>query len=247
MTEAEQKAASEAAAKAAAEKTAAEKGGKEDVAGKEDEAADDDDGGEDPKAHIAKLNAENKKHRLAAKATKAQNAELLAAQERTNKALALLQGKEVGSIDPLLAVQKASDAKMRNAFLKAAVAAEAGKDAHDVGAVFELAKSKLSGVTVDLDTEEVDADELKEVLDEMRESKPFLFKKADENVLDLKNAPPKKGVKNPPDSGKAVGGANFYQTYQQLLSQNRLGEAQEFYNKNRASIMVQMKSNPNLG
>lgn len=247
MTEAEKA----AEVKAAADKLAAEKktGSKEETKEEDDvEGEEDDDEGGDSKAEISRLKTESKKHRLAAKTAKA---ELAAANAEKDRVIAALGNKgEQNKPDPVAEIKKSSDAKMRNAFLKAAVAANVGADAHDPAAVYLLASKKLGDVEVDLDTEEVDGDALSEVLDEMREKQPFLFKKAEAAEGGEEKKPTTNKVRTgklPPDAGHGTRGANHYQQYQQLVQQNRAGEAQAYYQANRAAILVQMKADPKLG
>lgn len=181
--------------------------------------------------YLEKLKEENVKRRQENKALK----EKL---ERQEKALAILQGKDKPDLDPLEAAKSAADAKLRNAILKGELAVVA-RDAHDPSDLMQLGSKLLKDVEVDVDTESVDRDQLEAAVAKLRKQKPFLFKTS---VVDPDtNSEKKKGAPLPKDGGQPTGGKNFLAQWKQLKEQGRTAEAQEYYKKNRAEIMAQMK------
>ncbi len=232
--EAKTKAGVDAAAKKAAEAAKA-KEGKGDGEGEEG----DDEGDDEPeevdveklKAQNKKLREENAKRRVATKKVEEEN-------QRQKKALGILQGKEVGEVDPLEAAQKAADAKLRRATLKGALASVA-KDAHDPLLLLSAYPSHFEGVEVDLENESVDEDALEEAVAALRKKKPFLFGAgaADETKVDDKKT---KFVKLPKGGPPKVG-TDHMATWRQLKETDPRG-AQEYYKKNLEAIRAQQKS-----
>ena len=181
--------------------------------------------------YAEKLKEENIKRRQENKALK----EKL---ERQEKALAILQGKDKPDLDPLEQAKAIADAKLRNAILKGELAVVA-RDAHDPSDLMQLGAKLLKDVEVDVDSESVDRDQLEAAVAKLRKQKPFLFKTA---VVDTDtNSEKKKGQPLPKDGGQPVNGKNHVAQWKQLKDQGRNAEAQEYYKKNRAEIMAQMK------
>lgn len=230
MTDEEKKAeaAKVEAEKKAAEAKVAEAGKKED-----DEAEDDDETPSDPKAHIAKLNAENTKRRQNEKALKAENAKLREDQSRKDKALEILTGKKVGEVDPLEKAKADSDLRQARLLIRADLAVVA-RDAHDPSMLYKAFPEKFKDVKVDLENDSVDRDSLKEAVADIRKENPFLFMKKGETK-------PGTAPFENPDKGQGGGGGNHFAAWQQLKKAGDSKGAQEYYNKNKTLILAQMK------
>lgn len=218
-------------------KTGAE--GKESTEGgsdDEDPAEDDEKelSADEAKAEIKKLRAENAKRRLNQKETGAKMKALTEDQAKKDKALAILQGKEVADIDPLVKAKEVSDGKMRSALIRASLASQA-RDAHDPAMLYQVNPKAFAEVEVDLDTESVDEEQLDAVVSKMRKAKPFLF------------TPPegkeKPNGRLPPDGKGAqpVKGQNERAIWNKLNEEGKTKEATEFYAKNKTLILQQMR------
>jgi hypothetical protein len=177
-------------------------------------------------AYVEKLKAENAERRV-------ENKKLKQEQERIGKALAMLQGKEAPDLDPIEQAKKATDSKLRNAMMKGELANRA-KDAHDAGALMKMHPEAFKDVTVDLEGETVDSDELDAAIAKVRKQSPYLFRGDGKTTT--------KGAPLPKDGGQPSGGENHHAAWKQLKEQGRDAEAQEFYSKHRASIMAQMRN-----
>lgn len=178
-------------------------------------------------AYVKKLKDENAKRRVQAK-------ELTEKQSRLEKALAVLQGKDAPELEPIERAKQQSDSRMRNAFLKAELASVA-RDAHDPATLFQVRGELFKSVTVDLETEQVDAEELSEAVEKLRKSKPFLFKASTTD-----ETKPKNGSPLPKDRGTPKDGNTELVTWQTLKKAGRVKEAQEYYQKNGEIIRRQL-------
>lgn len=228
MTEEEKKALEAAKAEAAKKEAvdlAAKKAAEDKTKEKGKEDPDDDE--KDTAGHIKKLKDEAAARRL-------ENKDLKAKVEKFEKALGVITGKTEGNADPIEAQKKASDTKLRNAMLRAAVAS-AAKDAHDSKLVFSV--TDLSKIDVDLENETWDDDAVIEAVSKVRKDKAFLFSTT---VADPKKT--KVGGKPAPDgSGQPSNGVNHREVWNQLKAQGRTAEAQEYWVKNNKEIMQLLK------
>lgn len=179
---------------------------------------------------IAELNKENQKHRLSRK-----EVEDLAARQK--KALELLTGKSDETPDPAELQKKATDEKVRRAYLKAAFVAEAAKNMHDADFAFDAMSRELSDVQVNLDTGEVDKTAIRTKLEDVKKARPFLFVSNNSSGNNTPRPPPG----NPDGNGQPAGGNPYQQWLTMKADPLRAGEAQEFYSKNRAAILAHMK------
>ncbi len=225
----------QAAADALALKNKQEDKNAKDKKESEDGDEGDEDGEDDPptedvatlKAQNEKLKKENAKRRVSERDTKAQI-------ERQNQALAILQGKKVGDIDPIEKAQTESKLKTSRALIKAEIGNMA-RDAHNPGAIFATYGGRFKDIEVDLDEETVDTDSLKEVIDGIRKESPWMFQSTkDETKVDLKTG------KRAPDKGSPVTGKNQKAEWQKLLQEGRVAEANKFYKENQALIRAQL-------
>lgn len=183
--------------------------------------------------HIAELNEENKKHRLGKKEVEELN-------EKQKKAIALLTGKSDETPDPAELQRKATDEKVRKAYLKAAFVTEAAKHMHDADFAFDAMARELADVPVNLETGEVDRKLIKDKLDVFKTSKPFLFVSTSNTNNGTTTTKPPPG--NVDGNGQPSGGGNPYQQWKTLKADPlRSGEAQKFYDANRAAILANMK------
>lgn len=236
MLTAEQQKEADEKAKLEAEKAKQEalknKGGE--GGGDDDEGGDD--GGDDEEekdaaklqANLKKARAENAKRRVKEKETQEEN-------DRLKKALGILQGKKEGDIDPLEKAKAETDGKLRRSILKGSVAI-LGKDAHNPGMLLSAFQSKFKDVEVDIDTEEVDEDAVKEVIAGIKKENPWMFQSAEGD----KGAEKNKGGKRAPDSGRPIGGVDHKAEWNKLKSENRHKEAQKYYAENKAAILSQL-------
>lgn len=229
---AEEKAAADAAAKAAADAKA-----KEEEKEETEEEVDEEVKAPTPEqfkalqTKLAKANAEGKDKRLKLKALEAEK-------EKQDRALAILQGKDKPDLDPIVAAKAVGDAKLRNAMLKAALAVSA-KDAHDPGLLLSSFGGRFKEVTVDIDTESVDEDELSAVVTQLRKDKPFLFAaedKTEPNVIGKESG----GKKMPDGKGQPTTGTNHRAAWNKMLEQGRQAEAAAYYAKYANEIRRQM-------
>lgn len=190
----------------------------------------------DADKRIHELNEESKKHRLAAKAAddraKASEDKFVAFQKQVGEALGLTKPDETSAA--IKTVKDQSEAKSKRILLKSEVTRLVAKDAHDSDDVFRVLD--LSGVTVDLDKETVDADDLKSRIDLLKKNKPHLFVSA---KLDDKGKPVV--VVPAPDKGNPSGnGGSQYTIWKGLNDQGKVKEAREFYSKNQPAILATM-------
>lgn len=179
-------------------------------------------------AENKKLREENAKRRIEAKTTK----ETL---DRQSKALAILQGKDEPDVAPLEKAKADADRKMRNALLKGELASVA-KDAHDIADVFAIGSSLFKEVAVDVENETVDREALKEAVDGLRKSKPFLFESSEENPTIVSP----KGPPLPKDRAAPKGGTSEKAQWNALKAAGRNAEANEFYAKHKDTIRRQL-------
>lgn len=156
--------------------------------------------------------------------------------ERQERALAILQGKEKPDLDPVEQAKAAQESKLRNALLRAELASVA-RDAHDPSVLMALDAKLFKDVTVDLDNETVDREELEASVNKLRQTRPYLFKSAELPKDKDKTAP------LPKDGGQPTNGKNHMAIWKQLKDQGRTAEAAGYYQKNRAEIMAQMNQN----
>lgn len=183
---------------------------------------------EESKAHIAKLNKENEQRRKSETELKAK----LDAQTKTLKdALGVKEGEQP---DTKLADAKAqADAKAARILLKSAFVAQVAKDAHDPEAAFAVIAPKLKDVKVDLETETVDGDTLKSIVDDARKKHSFLFVKPGEGA----GSGPTKSNPSPDKGGTPAPGADTHaKHYLQLKAAGNHTEAREYYAKHMKEI-----------
>lgn len=234
MTEAEKaaaaKAEAEAKAKAEAEKAAAEK--KTDTTDEEEKPDDKPMTRAEFEAFKTKANKEAEKHRLRAKEAEAKFEGL---QKSLAGALGVKPTEDGSTGAPSLeVVTKAAEAKQRNLLLRSEfVALAAQEGAADPRDAFELARSSLADVSVDLDAESVDVEALREKIQGLKKSKPYMFAKANDGTSSGGGKPP---GKTPDGSGTPATGGTAYQQWQALEKAGRRLEATAFYGKNREAI-----------
>ncbi len=191
----------------------------------------------EPKAQIAKLNAENTKRRLNEKALKAENLKLKEDQARKDKALEILTGKKVaGDIDPIEKANQENNARQKRLLIRAELGTVA-KDAHDPGTLYKLFPEKFKDFDVDLETDTVNRDDLKEIVQSIRKENPYLFMAKKAAVA----AKVEGGALNV-DGGAASGGGNHRAQWNALKASGDKKAAQEYYNKNSKLILAQMSS-----
>ncbi len=227
MTDAEKAEAAKAeAAKSEAAKKAADEAEKAKADATKTPPADDTKDKESENARIKELNEESKKHRLEAKALKEENA-------RYKKAFEIIQGKEAQP-DPAELQKKQTDDRVRKAYLKSAFVSVAAKDMHDAEFAFDAVAAEFSDVTVDLDSGRVDKESIRGKLGDLKKARPFLFVQEQQTNGNGTKPPPR----SPPDgSGNPGNGGDVYKQWISLKqAPGRAKEAQEFYEKNRASI-----------
>lgn len=206
-----------------------EGGGTEEGDDEESEEADSDDV-KVLKAQNEKLKKENAKRRVSERDTKAQI-------ERQNKALAILQGKDVGTVDPIEKAQTESKLKMSRALIKAELSTVA-RDAHNPGKLFAAFSDKFKDIEVDLDAETVDTDALKEAVDSIREENPWMFQ-SKESESSKPAIDPKTG-KRAPDKGTPAAGKSHKAEWNRLKQAGLTAEAAKYYKENRLLILTQL-------
>lgn len=202
------------------------------------EGDDEDEGDEevDPKklkAELAKLKKDNAKLKNESIKRRQRLAELKKANEEKSS-----KGDEADKEEKAVAaaIKKEADAKVRRSLLRSKVA-ELAQDAHEAKAVFSALD--LEDVDVDLDAEEVDEDEIKSRLDELRESKAWMFKasKGNDGEGDDKR---KRVPLNPDGNGRGVAGKKELAHWKQLKATGQHAEAAKYYQKNADTIRRQM-------
>lgn len=225
MNEEEKKAAAAAAEKKAAEeKAAADKEASDKAKEAEVKSL------EDANKRIADLNKENETRRKNEK-------ELKAKVDRLDKAFAILSGKDGETPDPAKLEKEQTDARIRDAYLKAAFVGQA-REMHDADFAFDAVRADLSEVSVDVKTGKVDTAAIKTKLEEMKKSRPFLFVIKQQGSEGNTNE--KKPDGHPDGNGQAKGG-NPYKTWLDMSkTPGREAEANEYYQKNRAAIYANM-------
>lgn len=206
-----------------------------------DEDEEEEEPSEDPK--VIKLQSQLKKAREDAAKHRISVRELKEKQEKTDKALAALNGKEEKT-DPLEELKRSSEAKLKRSLLKGELAVVA-KDAHNPGLLMSAFSKNFEDVEVDVEGETVDTESLTEKVQELRESHPYLFKKeeVDEEVEleEKKDEKKKKGGTLPPDrGGKPKGGTNHKDIWQNLIKQGKKPEAQAYYREHKSDILARM-------
>lgn len=225
--EAEKKKAEEAEkAKAASEAAAAEKAAEEAKKKTGDDAF---------KDERHKLNKEAEKHRLRAK-------ELEDSFEKFKSTIAEGLGfkKPEQTVEAVQAARAAADAKVRRLMLKSEFVAVGAKDMHDASFAFEALASQFADVKVDVENGIVDRDSLVEKLKEVRKTHAFLFVPVTKPGAAGAGGTPPAATTTPPDgSGQAASG-NSYEKWVQLKKGSSAGEAQAFFNANRAAIYANM-------
>lgn len=167
-----------------------------------------------------------------------ENKELKEKVEKFDKALSVLTGKsEKGEAEKALETAQAKyDEKHRRVLLLAELATKA-KDAHDVKALLRANPEAFKGVTVDLETDEVDEAALTKALDGLRKSQPFFFAGKEGG-----NAPPPK-TKVPADTNNTPGGGgNPYATWKAMKEAGNTKAAQEYYEKHRSEIKEALRN-----